>query len=144
MIHTSVICKIEKYEESTGIADLEPLFLDENGSPLPKVINARAQRQRFKMPKKIVLEGGSVNHSPIPDMGTSHTINNGDITVSYEDSQTEDVILFPFYEKGDIVLVSIPDYDLSDAIKGRKGNGDSKEPHGLTSAIITGLVGDMT
>ncbi|SDI16230.1 hypothetical protein SAMN05192534_12376 [Alteribacillus persepolensis] len=144
MIHTNIICRVESYDTETGIGDLAPLFTDEDGQPFSKIINARAQRQRLKLPKTFTLEGGSVNHSPIPHNGTSHTINSGDMTISYDDAETQNIEIFPHYETGDIVLAAIPEFNFSDAIKGKTGNGGVKEPHNLTSAIITGLVGDMS
>ncbi|MGY4689353.1 hypothetical protein [Salibacterium sp. K-3] len=144
MIHTNMLCKIVEYDAETGIGALEPLFTDEDGNPLPKIINARAQRQRLKLPKGLTLESGSVQHSAIPDGGTSHTINSGNETVAYDaEGETQDVLLIPSYKKGDIVLACITERDFADAIKGKKGNGDSREPHDAMSAIITGLVGDM-
>ena len=142
MIHANLICRVERYDQETGIGDLEPLFLDDEGNPLPKIVNARATRLRLKLPKRLMLESGSVNHSPIPDGGTSHTISDGNLAISYDSSQTEDVLIYPHYQQGDIVLALVPDFDFSDAIQGRKGNGDSKEAHELTAAIIVGLVGD--
>ncbi|MDQ0299631.1 hypothetical protein J2S78_002051 [Salibacterium salarium] len=143
MIHTNMICKVERYDTETGIGDIVPLFTDEDGEQLPMIVNARAQRQRLKLPKERTLESGNVEHSPIPDGGTSHTIDSGSETVSYDpDGDTQDVLLIPSYKKGDIVMACITERDFADAIKGRKGNGDSREPHDSMSAIITGLVGD--
>src|SRR5690606_13267197 len=102
MIHANVICRIEKYDPQTGIGDLEPLFLDDEGNPLPKISNARAQRQRLRLPKELILEGGAVNHSPIRDGGTSHTITGGNMTFSYDDSDIQEIVIYPHYERGDI------------------------------------------
>jgi len=143
MMHTNMICKVERYDNTTGIGDLEPLFLDDAGNGLPLIVNARAIRHRLKLPKRLILESGSVNHSHIPNNGTSHTINSGENIVEYEEEGvTQDVVIYPDYKKGDIVMACIMEREFSDAIKGRKGNGDSKEPFGLYSAVIVGLAGD--
>lgn len=141
MIHANIICRVERYDPQTGNGELEPLFLDEGGNPLPKIVNARAVRHRLKLPAHLTLKGGTVNHSSIPDGGTSHTVNGGNLVVEYDETATQDVEVFPHYQRGDIVLAVIPDWDMSDAIAGRKGNGGAREAHELTSAIIVGLVG---
>lgn len=141
MIHANLICRVERYDPETGIGDLEPLFLDEKGNELPKIVNARAIRHRFKLPARFALESGVVNHSPILDGGTSHTVNDGNLAVEYDEAETQDVMIYPHYQHGDIVLAVVPDWDMSDAIADRKGNGGAREAHELTSAIIIGLVG---
>lgn len=47
MIHTNIIARIERY--SDGIADLEPLFLDDDGQRYSKIVNARALSHNFKV-----------------------------------------------------------------------------------------------
>src|SRR5690625_3600124 len=139
MVHTNIIARIERYED--GMADLEPLFLDDDGQPYSKIVNARAVSQRFLMPKNMTLEGGNVNHSAIPENGTSHTINSGNIVISRNvGGGKEEIELFPHYEKGDIVLVAIIERDFSDAVDGRIGNGGSDAKYELTSAVIIGKV----
>ena len=96
-MHTNIICRVDKYDQNKGVGDLEPLFLDDEGNPLPMIVNARAVKS-------------SRNASP------------------------------PSYERGDIVLVCVLERDLSDAVRGRKGNGDSTEPFSLSSAVIVGVI----
>lgn len=43
-MHTNIICKIERYNQSSGLADLEPLFLDDAGNALPIIKNARVTK----------------------------------------------------------------------------------------------------
>lgn len=138
MIHTNIIAKVEKY--SDGVADLAPLFLDEDEQPYEKIVNARVISQRFLMPKKFNLEDGQVNHSNIHDSG-SHTINSGHQIISRDkDGAYEEFEMFPHYKKGDIVMAAIIERDFSDAIEGRRGNGGSEASHELTSAVIVGKV----
>lgn len=61
MIHTNIICKVERY--SDGIADLEPLFLDDNGQQYSKIINARAMSHLFD------VDGIEKDHFPIYKKG---------------------------------------------------------------------------
>lgn len=140
MIHTNIIAEVEKYDEEEMIADLKPLFLDDDGQPYQKIINARVVSQRFLLPKKQVLEGGQVNHSNIHDT-SSHTINSGhQIIKRDEDYDHEEFEVFPIYKKGDLVTVMIIERDFSDALDGSIGNGGSDAKHELTSAVITGKV----
>lgn len=138
MIHTNIIARVERYEN--GIADLEPLFLGDDGQPYGKIVNARVLSQRFLLPKRFILQSGTVNHSSIPHLGTTHDIESGDVTISYDVNEVEEVELYPVYKKGDIVLVAIIERDFSDAIKGRKGNGGNNAKHELTSAVVVGKV----
>lgn len=146
-MHVNLICRVERYDPKTGVGDLAPLFNDDKGNPLPKIINARALRMRLRLYKDITLEGGTINHSPITSGETSHSVTGGNLVVKYDDTDhmhnVQEVELWPHYSPGDIVFAAVPDYDLSDAITGRQGNGDSKEPHELTSAVILGLVGGV-
>lgn len=142
MIHANLICRVERYDQETGIGDLEPLFLDDEGNPLPKIVNARAVRVRLKLPKRLALEDGTIYHTPINTGATSHEVTGGHIVVEYdEEDETQEVELWPHYKPGDIVFAAVPDRDLTDAVAGRKGNGDGGEAHELTAAIILGLVG---
>lgn len=138
MVHTNIIARVERYAD--GIADLAPLFLDDDKQPYEKIVNARVLSHRFLLPKHFILEGGSVSHSPIPDLGTSHTISSGALTISRSAEPTEEFEVYPHYKKGDIVTVAIIERDFSDAVTGKLGNGGSVAKHELTSAIVTGLV----
>lgn len=140
MIHTNIIAKIEKYDPDKNLADLEPLFLDENEQPYEKIVNARVLSQRFLMPKKIILEGGEVNHSNIHD-ANSHIIFSGHQIIKRDkDADHEEFELFPLYKKGDIVMVSVIERDLSDAVDGSVGNGGNWMLHDLSSAVVVGRV----
>lgn len=46
----------------------------------------------------------------------------------------------PEYSSGDIVAVAITQRSFDDAIRGRKGNGNSTSHHDITDAIILGVV----
>lgn len=51
MIHTNIIAKVERY--SGGVADLEPLFLDDDGQQYSKIVNARVLSHTLE------VDGGS-------------------------------------------------------------------------------------
>lgn len=61
MIHTNIIAKVEKYND--GIADLAPLFLDEDEQPYEKIVNARALKHSFK------VEGVTKSYEPVYSKG---------------------------------------------------------------------------
>lgn len=143
MIHTNIIARVERYEN--GVADLEPLFLDDDGQPYSKIVNARALSQRFLMPKNIVLEGNKIciremTPKEQEEEECTHWVDGGELTISRQTGDMQEYELFPRYEKGDIVLVAIIERDFSDALNGRRGNGGNLAKHELTSAVIVGKV----
>lgn len=101
MINTILIGRIERY--SSGVGDIEPLFLDDSGNQLPLIVGARALKQNF------IVDGIEKEYTPN-------------------------------YKKGSVVAVGITQRDFTDAIQGRRGNGDSTATHDLSSAIILGAI----
>lgn len=61
MIHTNIIAKIERY--SGGVADLEPLFLDDDSQPYGKIVNARTLSHTFK------VDGTTKDYEPVYKKG---------------------------------------------------------------------------
>lgn len=61
MIHTNIIAKIERFKD--GIADLEPLFLDDDGQPYEKIVNARVLTHTFD------VEGVTKDYEPEYEKG---------------------------------------------------------------------------
>lgn len=65
MVHTNIIAKIESY--NNGIADLAPLFLDDDGQVYSKIVNARALSHEYE------VEGITKTYTP--------KYNKGDIVM---------------------------------------------------------------
>ena len=143
-IHTAMPCRVESI--SSGRARVVPLikrkFKDKPAEDLPLLVNLPAVQHRYQVTipaEDYTVSGGT--YSVSGGAGGTVTIPDQTITVPAVDTVID--AEGPFFQAGDIVLVSFFERASGNAIAtGQSVDPQSNRKHDLSDGIIIGIICD--